>query len=144
MNKRNSLGRRRAGVVFNYLCTLLLLFLFYSSSILGWDKWTVAAGMIVLISFVIVSFIIVHLKTGLWRLTHSRVEKLDERQVKVTLEAVRLSYTIFSIVCLVLILAAFVAADFGFTLINAAVFAILLYIAHTLPSSVLAWTEKEV
>ncbi len=67
---------------------------------------------------------------------------LDERQTLVTHESLRLSYSIFSVIvlCLLLYLGLRNSGDAMLML----TFAMLLYLAHTLPSSVLAWREREV
>ncbi|MEE8405004.1 MAG: hypothetical protein V3S17_06405, partial [candidate division Zixibacteria bacterium] len=60
-----------------------------------------------------------------------------------TLESIKLSYTVFAIVCLVIIMSISLIAgkhDSMIMLITVS----LIYLAHTLPSSILAWTEKEI
>jgi uncharacterized Tic20 family protein len=90
---------------------------------------------------VILSFIIVFGSTGIWKMSHQRMKALDERQIQVILNATRISYSVFVIVALILI--------YGFALIekgpiDVVIAASLLYLAHLLPASILAWTEKEI
>ena len=88
------------------------------------------------------SFLQVVWRTGLWSLTHTRVENLDERQVMVTREALRYSYVIFAPCSLGLMFAAAVAADQDFHIFDVMLPAGLLYLSHILPAIILAWREK--
>ena len=137
-----SLANRRIWVLINHLCLALLLISFYFGKETGMTA--VAIGGLALAVIVgIISFILVHISSGLWKLTHSKTDKLDERQILITHEALRLSYGIFAITSLVVLLAlALLEGKYNITLI--VIFAALLYLAHTLPSSILAWAEKEV
>ncbi len=141
-----SKSTRRIGVVINYGWLLMFLaFFFYGK----FGEWTIIAalGMAASLIVIIISFIYVFAKTGLWRLLHTEVDKLDERQVLITHESLRYSYSIFSIICLIVILASELLKEFvmhGISIPLIPVFAILLYLAHTLPASIIAWTEKDV
>jgi hypothetical protein len=102
----------------------------------------VIAGLILSLAVLAVSFILIHVVTGLWRLTHTKVSNLDERQILVTHDALRHSYAIITILCL---LALFWKSLFPGENPNLIIiFAALLYLAHTLPASVIAWRESEV
>ena len=137
-----SLANRRIWVLINYLSITLLILSFYSSKAIGMTG-VIIAGIIFAGLIGIISFMIIHISTGLWKLTHTRSDKLDERQILVTHEALRHSYGIFAIISLLVLLAlALLEGKYNITLI--VIFAGLLYLAHTLPSSILAWTEKEV
>jgi len=99
----------------------------------------------------------VHIKTNLWRLVHTKYENLDERQIQVTHQSLRHSYGIFTVLilsvmfCIALLRVAPIQClltgssdavpDDSMLMV---IFAGLLYLAHTLPSSVIAWTEREV
>jgi hypothetical protein len=90
---------------------------------------------------VILSFIYVFGSTGIWKMGHQTMKNLDERQIQVVLNATRISYSIFVILVLIII--------YGFALIEKGpidvVFAAsLLYLAHILPASILAWTERDI
>jgi len=133
---------RRIAVVANYGCVLLFLASFYVGKYYGWSV-EVIAGAIVTAATAVITFIILHIRTRLWKLVHTKAEKLDERQIQVTRESLRYSYAIFTVVSLlVLMCIALSAGRHDSNLIL--VFASLLYLAHTLPSSVMAWTEKEI
>jgi hypothetical protein len=134
------------GVLFNYAMLVLVLICFYVAEFVGWNI-VLAAGSALALAAVVLSFIMVHIKTRLWHLGHARTDDLDERQIQITHESLRHSYIYFTIISLTIFLVADVYRQFP---INATeitmtpMIAGLIYLAHTLPSSVLAWTEKEI
>ena len=92
------------------------------------------------------TFIGVHWRTGYWRLTHAKSDSLDERELFVTHIALSRSYGIFAVICLVIIFSHAVLDQFDFALnlvITIPLASSLLYLAHTLPGSILAWTEHK-
>jgi len=129
-------------VVVNYSSLVLALVIVVAGPRIGWSLWLDGA-VAALLLVALVSFAVIHLRTGLWRLVHTRVEELDERQVQVTHEALRYSYSIFSILTLLLLLAG-VLLETSIGSMGAVLLAALIYVAHTLPAAVLAWTEKEI
>ncbi len=125
------------------LASLFLLELLYYGWVAGGAHNPVAVGLIVVCLIgLILSFLRVIRRTGLWSLTHTRVENLDERQVMVTREALRYSYVIFVPCSLLLMFAAAVAASYDFHIFDAVLPAGLLYLSHILPAVILAWREK--
>ncbi|MBN1213652.1 MAG: hypothetical protein JXA92_13855 [candidate division Zixibacteria bacterium] len=144
--KEVSLPGRRFGVFINYVSLALLLGWFYVAEKLGMDIALLAVGLALFV-VVVVSFIIVHMRTRLWYLTHSPVDNLDERQREVTLDALRFSYSYFTVILLLLFLAFELLRRYssGFSGVSIMpVIAVMIYTAHTLPAAILAWTEKEV
>ena len=137
-----SKSTRRALVVINYLCVVLFLTLYAVGKFVGWSLPVVISLAVVTVALLI-SFILAHIKTRLWRLAHAKADKLDERQIQVTHESLRHSYSIFTILSLVILLAIAVISG-GDDSMLILIFAGLLYLAHTLPSSIIAWTEREV
>lgn len=131
---------RRMGVAVNYLSLVLAIAFYLWGKHAGWSGLITAVALISL-AVALFSFVYVHVKTSLWSLVHTRVDELDERQIQVTHYALRYSYGIFSVTCLVLIYLNSVLEKGSFDIVIAAS---LVYFAHTLPSSVIAWTEKEV
>ncbi len=87
------------------------------------------------IALLIWSFVIVFWKTGMWNIVHYD-KKLDERENAQVLEALRLAYSIFSILVLFVIYVVAVIDRSPITVIGAAG---ILYLAHTLPAAVLGW-----
>lgn len=105
----------------------------------------IAIGMALVLSIVLISFIFGFAKTGLWRMVHAKANELDERQIMVTHESLRYSYGIFSILTLLVIFTNELLEEF--TIVDLPllpIFAVLLYLAHTLPAMIIAWTEKEI
>jgi uncharacterized membrane protein len=137
-----SKSTRRLLVVVNYVCVVLFLALYAVGKYLGWGLAVVVA-LAAVAAILLVSFILAHIKTRLWRLAHAKAENLDERQIQVTHESLRHSYTIFTIISLVILLIVAVVSG-GDDSMLILIFAGLLYLAHTLPSSIIAWTEREV
>ena len=117
--------------------------------------WNTPAKIGIFTSLIVwlVSFIIIYVKTRLWRFVHTKVDKLDERELQLTHESLRYAYAIFSVICLSYILVSSLLAprlavnvltpddypSFGLIMMW-----VLLYLAHILPASIIAWTEKEV
>ncbi len=126
----------------SHLCLGLFLVAFYFGQRSEWPMpW--AAAAIVALGVVVYSLFSLHLRTGLWRMVHAKADDLDERQIQVSLASLRQSSAIFTVGSLGVMLYA-VYAYRGETAFAMLVFASLLYLAHTLPSSILAWTEKDI
>lgn len=143
MNFKASRAKRRTGVIVNYASLLLFLVLYYTGFIRGWNP-ALVTGTLFFLAATIASLILVHVTTGLWRLGHTAVEELDERQVQITHEALRLSYSLFSVICLLIMLFNAVTGYRGHYVFDAILPVSMLYFAHSLPSSVIAWKEREV
>ena len=141
MKLEQSKSKRRLAVIVNYGCAGLFLMLFALGTYNGWNPLLLIALVATLITM-LASFGRLHLRTRLWWLVHTRAEHLDERQVQITLDSLRVSYAIFSVIVLCILLYLGVTSTGDSMLIL--VFAVLLYLAHTLPSSVLAWREREI
>jgi hypothetical protein len=136
--------RRRWEVVVNHVALGLMLAAWYGTPLLGWSGLARAVAALVPLAVVGISYYRVHLATGLWTLVHAKLEELDERQVERTMMASRFSYAVFSVLCLLALFGAAVAGNHGFVPFDAILPAGLLYLAHTLPSSYLAWVEEVV
>ncbi len=142
MSQSISKPKRRLLAIINYFCLLLLIALFYFGKYYGWN-FMIFSGLAVVLIINLATFRILHLKTLLWKQVHSKSEHLDERQMQRTLESVKLSYIIFTIISLLVIFSISLMAGKHDSMIML-IYVSLLYLAHTLPSSILAWTEKEV
>lgn len=133
-------------LVLNYLCLLIMNVCFYFAWTYRDMNHMIDALGIGSLLIVLATFFLLFVRTGLWRLTHTGTNSLDEREIEITHQALRYSYSWFSIVCLVIIFTHAVAyrllpnVDFA---ISVPLAASLLYLAHTLPGAVLAWREKE-
>jgi len=134
-----SLRERKFGLIVNDSALLLLLILYYIGD---FTRFTPAVVTLMALSLLltVVTFSWVHVKTGLWKLTHAQNDTLDEREIMVSRSAIQSAYAIFTVVSLVFLL---LEAVFG-GIVNAVLVAALIYYAHTLPSTIIAWREKEV
>ena len=141
MSSTLSKTSRRVWVVINYLSLIMLIILYRFGHLKGWNV-LIVVSLIVVFILLQLSFTKLYKKTGLWKLVHTSVKELDEREIQLTHEALRYSYSIFVITCLLII---FIASILEIDMIIDVVSGVaLLYLAHTLPASVIAWTEREV
>ena len=92
-------------VILNYASLVLVIVMFYWADHSDLAAPVAIAGLAALILLVI-SFVVVYARTGLWKFVHTKVEKLDERQMLVTYESLRHSYTVFAVICLLVFLLA--------------------------------------
>ena len=141
MEREISKTVRRSLVVFNYLSLAVIVILVHLGSAYGWDLRLILAGVLAGLAVLLATFLGVFWRTGLWHLAHATFENLDERQAHVMYESLRRSYSVFAVLCLIVLVVNSVA-EMGNVPILVAVG--LLYLAHTLPAAAVAWTEKEV
>jgi len=130
---------RRFAVLINYFSIVVILVLFYLVRLLGLNPIFLAFEIIPLIT-VVLSFRHAFVKTGIWKMTHASSKKLDEREIQVVFKAMNISYSLFAITTLVII---YIFILSGLGQIDAVLAVCLLYIAHILPASIIAWNEKE-
>lgn len=142
MDHNISLLNRRLGVIINYT-TLFLVVLFFELIKLGIlpAGWIWFGSMGILVLVLVISFAYVYVRTGLWAFTHKKSERLDERELQLVTQSIRVSYSIFTVTVILLI---YLFVVFGLGPLDAIIAAMLLYLAHILPTSILAWNEKEV
>ena len=145
-NKKNKTGRR-IFVLINYFFLLVMNVSFHFVHNNREMSHLVDVLGITSLGIVAVTFVLGFMKSGLWKLTHTRTAILDERQLQVTHHAISRAYGIFAIVCLVIMLMHAVfyrlvpGADF---IITVPLAVSLIYLAHTLPAAILTWTETDV
>jgi hypothetical protein len=142
VNISESRWGRRLGVIGNQGSLLLVILTALAAEFSGWTT-LISVLFWLAVAVVLITFYPIYARTGLWRLTHSKVEKLDEREIHLTLGALRFAYTIFAITALASILLT-VVFGYGSDTLHLIIFWVLLYLAHTLPSSVVAWSEHHV
>ena len=127
-------------VVINYVSLILMLVIFYVIQWLGLNKIFIIIEVIPLTA-IIISFNFAFNKSGLWKLVHKSQKKLDERELQIVHTAIKYSYTLFVIISLVLILLFAVAEGRPIDVLLAAS---LIYLAHTLPAAVIAFSGEEI
>ena len=151
MSRNLSISKRRIWVILNYASVLVFIVLV----LLGeYTRWVVALSVVVVLLFVfiVVSFVFLFIRTGLWKLTHAKTENLDEREIQITHQSIRHSYTIFSLTSLVILFFIFLSVRYSFFTLTAEghfsfglmMLTLLNYLVNTLPAAVIAWTEPEV
>ncbi len=140
MEAKNSMSRRnrRIWIVINYLSIIFILSFFYAGKYLNWPL-LIIVGQATSIILLVGTSILLFSRTPLWKMSHSPNDNLDERQLQVMLISLKYSYSIFTIVVLLIV--------YGFALtgnvpIDVVVAVCLLYFAHTLPSAIVGWKEK--
>ena len=144
MQIRESRPRRRSWVFVNY-CSLLLLLIFWNVlPRLDVDDLFRLLSLVLFIPLIAISFVIVEVRTGLWMLVHKKPDDLDERELQNVLVALRYAYGIFAVICLVVLFAQAVVLPQEIVFVDVLLAASLLYFAHSLPASILAWTMREV
>ncbi|OPX24645.1 MAG: hypothetical protein B1H05_04800 [Candidatus Cloacimonas sp. 4484_140] len=136
MNKTKH--NRRLSVLINYASMIIILVLFYIVR-MGILKTVFLAFEVIPLIAVILSFRHAFVKTGIWKMTHASFKKLDEREVQVVFKATSISYSLFAIAILVII---YIFILSGLGQIDALLAVSLLYFAHILPASIIAWNEK--
>lgn len=142
MDRNIPIQNRRIGVMINYIALIMLLIFFELTKYgIGLAHWAGFSLIGVFLLILIISFVYVYVQSGLWRLTHKKTNNLDERELQVVTQAIRISYTIFVITVIVMV---YLLAILGIGAIDVVIAASLLYLAHIIPTSILAWTEKEV
>ena len=139
MKMRESIKKRRVGVIFTLLSLISMVLIFEYCKIYQRDSIIIAIVIIPIIIF-IVSFIVTFIRTGLWVFVHKPIKKLDEREVVLTSKSLRYAYGIFTVFTLILLLSLAITH----TPIDVVLVASLILFAHLLPASYIAWTEKEV
>ncbi|MCK4257920.1 MAG: hypothetical protein KAX49_03025 [Halanaerobiales bacterium] len=133
------MSKTKIGIIINYLALILFVTLFTIGKKIDWNV-QIVIGVIATILIIIICFIKVYLKSSLWKLVHRPQEKLNEKEKSTINTSIRKSYQIFSITTLtILFVYALAETKIGMELVVS-----LIYFAHTLPSSLIAWTEKEI
>ena len=136
MNTNITLTNRRIGVTLNYvsLAAIDFLFEFYKDS-----EWPVLAILAILGAMVVwlISFILTYIRTQAWKQVHRSFKKLDEREAGQIYESLRVAYSIFGVIALVVLLL-YSVSELNVSII---IFASLLYLAHVLPASIIVWKK---
>ena len=147
MKSMNTRAQRKITVAVNYLCLVVMNVCFYLVWVYRDMTHVVDVVGIGALAVVVLTFFMAHWQTGLWQLTHAKADVLDERQLQITHDALTHSYSLFTVICLTIMMTHAIV----YRLVPGLEFALsvplvasLIYLAHTLPGSILAWTETEV
>ena len=126
---------RRTYLILNYMSLAAVVLLVDMRGVLGWGTLPIATAACAALVLGLTTFIRVFWQTGLWRTTHAGFKGLDERQVQVVYGSLMSSYSIFAVVCLVILYANALIARGHIPIVLAGA---VLYFAHTLPAAVVA------
>lgn len=94
---------------------------------------------------VAVTFIPLHKKSGIWKLTHTKSKDLDERELTLTHWALSQSYGWFAVICLVIMFALSLIGRMNICpqyTISMPLVASMIYLSHTLPGTMIAWKKR--
>ena len=138
MEKSTSKNRTKTIIIINAITILAIVVLFELMKYAEIKIWLAGLEILILIA-VVITFYKAYWQTGLWKINHKKTEKLDEREIQLVSEALRVSYSVFTIVT-ILIIYAFAVIEKG--PIDVVIAASLLYFAHILPSAILGWKVK--
>jgi len=130
--------QNRVWILLNYLSVIAGLLLFYSVKIYHLPLSYLLLEILIF-AFFLISLFKAFIKTKFWKMVHMSPKNLDEREMQVVLNALRYSYSIFTIVCLLII---YVFAIAEYQPIDVVLAGGLLYLAHLLPASIIGWNEK--
>lgn len=137
--KPKKLSLRRTGVILHDLSIGYILVLNLLPELIKSSPYFLFSELFAL-SIVIWGFLVIYLKTGIWRYTHLAIKRLSEDEKREMNSVIRKAYTIISIVIVLLL---FTLAVFELK-ITAVVAVALLYLAHILPASIVAWNRIQV
>ncbi len=138
MNTRifEKVAARRSLIIFNGLTSLLFVISFeFKEFMEGFDPFFILRGSILVTA--ILTYLAVFRKRGLWRFVHRDFETMDEREKILAGNAVQKAYSLFAILILI-ILMVYALSEHS---INMIVVSFLTYLAHIIPSAVLAWDD---
>ena len=119
-------------MLMNYLSLIFIVITFQYLKDIEWT-WVFATSEIFFIVLFIISFYFSYFKTGTWGFVHRSLDKLDERELKIVGKTSRLSYAVFTIIALLIMLVLSVTE----WRINIIFTVALIYFAHILPVSIL-------
>lgn len=138
MKNQKSRTQNRVWILLNYLSLIVGMLLFYTVKIYHWPLFFLFFEIGIIVIFLI-SLFKAFIITKFWEMVHTSSKNLDEREMQVVLNALRYAYSIFAVICLIIIYA-FAIAEYQ--PIDVLLAGGLLFLAHTLPASIVGWNEK--
>ena len=138
MEQQNFKKWNRYWILLHYFSFIAFIVFFYIGKYLYWPECTIIFEIGFLLILVI-SFFRAFIRTKFWKMVHTSIKNLDEREMFAVLESLRFSYSIFTITTLIII---FIFALIGYHRIDVLLAGTLLLLAHTLPAAILGWNEK--
>ena len=127
--------KRRLTVLVNYLGVILTFLIYVVAAKSGWSI-LLKIGFWTAFATVIITFFPLHIGTGLLRMTHKWVNKLDEREIRQNFEALQRGY--YLVVAFAAHILLFIVMDIFTKQLVLLLFYIFLYLAFTIRASILA------
>lgn len=125
-------------MLMNYLSLIFIVITFQYLKDVDWT-WLFISSEVFFITLFLISFYFSYMKTGTWGFVHRSLEKLDEREIKIVGKTSKLSYAIFTVVALLIMLILSITE----WSINIVFTAALIYFAHILPASILVVKNRK-
>jgi len=94
--------------------------------------WPLITSLVFLGAVFVISFYFAYYKTGAWKFVHTPLEKLDERELKIAGSTSRISYAVFTVIALLVML----VLSLTELQINVVFTAVFIYFAHILPATI--------
>ena len=126
-------------IITNYLSLAVCIIWFYIMKIYQWPLSGVLFGTGIFTIFLI-SIFKAFIKTKFRRIVHLSSEKHDAREMQIVLNALKYAYSLFSVVCLITIYASAIT-EYPINVLPAGG---LLYLAYTLPASIVGWNRENI
>jgi hypothetical protein len=130
---------RRIFILLTYISLVGFVLGFEYCKIHGIDLKSETICIIFLVGFAL-GFYFSFIRTGLWSFIHKPASQFNQHELEITSNSLRISYSVFAIFVLSLLLA-FSLAEFVIDIITVIG---LLILAHSLPAAVLGWTQKRI
>ena len=126
---------KKFGIILN-LSSLMVIVLFFE--LVKLNNWNPQILVYETIPFLIllISYIQSFAKSGAWKFIHISFNKLDENEKSLRLNAVRISYSLFTI----FILAVLIIYHLLDLKLNMILIASFIYLAHIIPVYVVSWS----
>ncbi len=125
-------------MLMNYISMIFIVITFQYLRNVEW-RWLFVTSEVFFITLFIISLYYAYIKTGTWGFVHRSLDKLDERELKIVGKTSRLSYAIFTVIAL-LIMMVLSLTDWNINMIFTAA---LIYFAHILPASILVIKNRK-
>lgn len=125
-------------MMINYLSLIFIVLTFQYLKDVEWT-WMFISSEVFFITLFVISFYYAYFKTGAWSFVHLSVNDLDERELILVRKILRLSYAIFTIVAISIML----ILSLTDMRINIVFTVALIYFAHILPASILVVKNRK-
>ena len=125
-------------MLMNYLSLILIVITFQYLKDVEWT-WVFVVLEVFFIVLFAISLYYSYIKTGTWSFVHRSLEKLDERELKIVGKTSRLSYVVFTIIALLIMMVLSVTE----WRINMVFTAAMIYFSHILPASILVIKNRK-